>query len=171
LCYGKDHLLWALICYFVVGLIEIVLFIFYTELGKIEIGILVLVIWISLISLLFGSLLPDIDHPNSILGRKRWFKFWRCVFQWEHREETHNPLWGFLYGAPFIIPALLGYYYLDNILILYSGLILFVSAVFGYFNHCIIDPIDSWRNGIIRRLEHGARIPVERGKKSKRSRN
>ena len=67
------------------------------------------IIWIILIALYtFGTLLPDIDSSNSLLGR--WF-----YLPVEHRGATHT-MWalGILLlagvGLPLVIPVAVGYF-------------------------------------------------------------
>lgn len=64
--------------------------------------------WCILIACAIGSVLPDIDHPRSAVGRVAnlfWNLSGRINKRWDHRKEVHGrPLWGALLLLTFLVP-------------------------------------------------------------------
>lgn len=81
-----------------------------------------------------GSLIPDIDHPNSFLGKK--VKIISVVINkiFGHRGITHTPLICFLFGA---LLLLLGSYFNGLSQIIYSQFA--IGIIVGYLSHLIMD--------------------------------
>ncbi len=80
----------------------------------------------ALLAALVGSLLPDIDHPKSTLGRYN-----PVVGLMKHRGHTHSLIGIFILATPF-----LG---LSNEAYLFG--------VIGGFSHLIADKMYSWLPG------------------------
>ena len=76
--------------------------------------------------IVFGSLLPDIDHPRSILGRcnpvVRWMK---------HRGHCHTILGVLLLTAP----------------LMFFGIVAYEFIIFGAIVHIFSDKLFSWFPG------------------------
>ena len=96
---------------------------------------------------LFGALLPDIDHPGSILGR-RCGPISRVLHHWcGHRSITHSIsgillLLGFCIGMGSLAMALVGsqgiIFSASSRVILYLAL---YSLLFGYALHLLADSL------------------------------
>ena len=75
---------------------------------------------------ILGSLLPDIDHPGSSVGRVLFFISKPVERRWGHRTVTHSLL------------ALASVAVATVILFFYSSLYYF-SLLIGYLSHLLID--------------------------------
>jgi len=71
---------------------------------------------------IFGGLLPDIDHPRSILGRFNPLARWGLT---THRGFTHTLTALLLFSTPFLVVGILTF-----------------SA--GYLSHIVADWMYSW---------------------------
>ncbi|MFH1520718.1 MAG: metal-dependent hydrolase [Candidatus Micrarchaeota archaeon] len=84
--------------------------------------------WIVFFALvMLGSLFPDIDHPQSKIGRKVGFVSKLANTLGGHRGMTHSAF--FLVGLPLLVGYLFGYVY---------GLAFFI----GYLSHLLIDSVN-----------------------------
>lgn len=82
----------------------------------------------------FGSLLPDIDHPGSKIGRALYPIAWVVNKLFGHRGATHSLLALFLTSVLFVLPAFL----LESVLaLLYTQFAIGVSV--GFLSHLILD--------------------------------
>ena len=94
---------------------------------------------IVVIASTIGSVIPDIDEPNSIAGRKIWIisKIIKKVFG--HRMITHTPI--------FVLALAIGFYYLGQSYVLnteyfewyYFGVMGFLV---GYVSHFVMDSLN-----------------------------
>jgi membrane-bound metal-dependent hydrolase YbcI (DUF457 family) len=73
---------------------------------------------------LFGSLLPDIDHTRSTLGRFNPFARWM-----KHRGKTHTLIGSILLCMPFLV---------------FGGLLPFGFVLLGCVSHLVGDKLYSW---------------------------
>jgi len=64
--------------------------------------------WVILIACAVGSVLPDIDHPRSAIGRVAnlfWGASSKINKRWDHRKAVHGrPLWGTLFVVAYFLP-------------------------------------------------------------------
>lgn len=88
--------------------------------------------FIGLIACLFGTLLPDIDHPSSTFGKRVKFISYPLSFIFGHRGITHSLLALFSIGY-----YLLGVIDLNTQVSIYQWII--ISIMIGYLSHIIID--------------------------------
>ena len=73
--------------------------------------------------ILFGSLLPDIDHPRSVLGRYNIFIRWM-----KHRGHCHTLLGILLLSFPFLL----------------FGTSIYGFIILGAVAHILSDKLFSW---------------------------
>lgn len=98
---GKTHLMWGAFCGFV--------YIKYFQTFNLT-GMENLIVFLFI---LFGSILPDIDHPDSKVGRH----VKPIGFLFEHRGFFHSIfaiimwyfLFSFLFAKPYVIALIVGY--------------------------------------------------------------
>lgn len=76
---------------------------------------------LAILCLILGSLLPDIDHPRSTLGRY-FFPISAVV---KHRGFTHSFIGALLFSLP----------------VLYFGLEYYFLTIWGYLTHLIADTL------------------------------
>ena len=86
-------------------------------------GLLLATTPIGFIAVVFGSLLPDIDHPNSTLGRYNPLTAWM-----KHRGHCHSIVGIALLALPFT----------------YFGTGIYTLAVIGSATHLLGDKFISW---------------------------
>lgn len=79
-----------------------------------------------LAGVLFGAWLPDIDHPQSSVGRRFWPLSWLISKIFGHRGITHSAI-----GASLV---LYGAYYLLN-----GHFVVWLGLALGYVSHLIGD--------------------------------
>lgn len=78
---------------------------------------------LTLLCVIFGSLLPDIDHRKSVLGKYNLFKYWM-----KHRGHCHSLVGIFFISLPFLI----------------FGIIPYKFIVIGALVHVLSDKLFSW---------------------------
>jgi len=81
------------------------------------------VIYIFLSAVALGSLLPDIDEPNSLIGRKLFFLSYPINIIFRHRMFTHSFL--FVIILSFLL-FILNHYYTNQIF--YIGIVIGIVA-------------------------------------------
>lgn len=85
---------------------------------------------------ILGGLFPDIDHPQSIIGRKKKITSHIVNYMTGHRGLIHYPI--FLLWVSFM--CFIGYYALPLTFIFREVYFLFVSGfISGYASHIFID--------------------------------
>ena len=103
--------------------------------GHLTVGVLLIVAMevmglpmqaLEVLCILFGSLLPDIDHPNSTLGRYNVLNRTRLF---RHRGKCHTLIGSILLSTPFIF---------------LGGLIPFLYVFVGCVGHLLADKLYSF---------------------------
>lgn len=82
--------------------------------------------FVTMSLLLFGSLLPDIDHRHAILGR---FNILAQLNIMKHRGKCHTIIGSLLLSSPFI---------------LLGGFIAFIYVFIGCISHLVADKVYSY---------------------------
>jgi inner membrane protein len=82
-------------------------------------------LWVLLLAIYFGSLLPDLDHPGSTIGRRLLFISVPLSGIFGHRQITHS-VW------PFIIT----FWMFNNE---HTQNQVVIACMIGYFSHILAD--------------------------------
>ncbi|MCS7121732.1 MAG: metal-dependent hydrolase [Archaeoglobaceae archaeon] len=84
----------------------------------------------AFVAVTFGSLLPDIDHPRSLISKSYWFSISKFISKTtRHRGWTHS-----LFGA--ILFTSIGAIFLQG------NLFILTTFFLGYTSHLLIDTLN-----------------------------
>lgn len=91
---------------------------------------------IFIVGSFIGSIIPDIDHPNSHLGKKLNIFSIGINTLYGHRGLTHSPLFALILS---IILIFLSSFFYGVPQLLYSQFVIGISV--GYFSHLLLDSL------------------------------
>jgi inner membrane protein len=103
--------------------------------------------------MVFGSLFPDIDHPQSYLGSRIWPISWLIKKGFKHRGATHSLLFTAFFGAAFFV-----------LVQMIEGLSLapLVCFVLGYLSHLFADSLTNSGVPLCWPIEKRFKVPLLR---------